>query len=533
MGLPVHLCGRGGPPAGLPCGSQIPTYSSLGVRSLRDLDHHVTACSEGARACWGGGGGAGPAFGPAPFLLGGGGGSKRSIPLFPGPQGEPAHGLHPRFVVAEIWADRGRWRGRGHGGGVTPATCVSCLGWRGAHGSGPGFGAFGRSGARCRVRWLPSASGSFGDFWAGPGVVPRGGGLLVSGFRFQVDPPEAPAQLEGNPEKEGLPTAIGRLTRSRQVGSKRKARGSTPRHQGADTCRFQGGGGPRSVWVGRWGCTCAAAVFSWEGAGAAWGCAWAQQGTAQGCGAGPLHRGVAWDCAGVQRLRSVSVWGCGGAQQRGAAHGRSVRLAGKQHGAAHGAAAWAQRGAAQGRSSVGLRRGAAAWGCAEAQLHGAVLGRSSMGLRMGRSSVGLRRGAAPRGCAGAQQRWAAQGRSSMGRRRGAAASGCGGAHQHGAVQGRSSMGLRRGAAAWSCAGAQQRGAAQGRSMVLRMGLRRAAAWGCAAGKAQRRAAQERSMGPRMGAAWGCAGAQRVAVQGAQRGAAHGRGMGLRMRTAWE
>ena len=38
--------------------------------------------------------------------------------------------------------------------------------------SGPGFGAFGRSGARCRVRWLPSASGSFGDFYAGPGVAP-------------------------------------------------------------------------------------------------------------------------------------------------------------------------------------------------------------------------------------------------------------------------------------------------------------------------------------------------------------------------
>ena len=58
----------------------------------------------------GGGGCAGPAFGLAPFLLGGGRGSKRSAPLFPGPQGEPAHSLHPRFVVAEIWADRG------HGG---------------------------------------------------------------------------------------------------------------------------------------------------------------------------------------------------------------------------------------------------------------------------------------------------------------------------------------------------------------------------------------------------------------------------------
>ena len=63
----------------------------------------------------GGGGGAGPAFGPAPFLLGGGRGSKRSATLFPGPQGEPAHGLHPRFVVAEIWAD---W-GRGGGGGAS------------------------------------------------------------------------------------------------------------------------------------------------------------------------------------------------------------------------------------------------------------------------------------------------------------------------------------------------------------------------------------------------------------------------------
>ena len=38
-------------------------------------------------------------------------------------------------------------------------------------GSGPGLGAFERSGARCRVRWRPLASGSFGDFWAGPGVA--------------------------------------------------------------------------------------------------------------------------------------------------------------------------------------------------------------------------------------------------------------------------------------------------------------------------------------------------------------------------
>ena len=52
-----------------------------------------------------GGGGAVLGLLSAPFLLGGGGGSKRPAPLFPGPQGGPAHGLHPRFVVAEIWAD--------------------------------------------------------------------------------------------------------------------------------------------------------------------------------------------------------------------------------------------------------------------------------------------------------------------------------------------------------------------------------------------------------------------------------------------
>ena len=83
----------------------------LPVREGWDLDHHVTACSEGARACWGGGGGCWACFRSGPISVGGGRGSKRSAPLFPGPQGEPAHGLHPRFVVAEIWAD---W-----GGGVT------------------------------------------------------------------------------------------------------------------------------------------------------------------------------------------------------------------------------------------------------------------------------------------------------------------------------------------------------------------------------------------------------------------------------
>ena len=53
----------------------------------------------------GAGGGAGLLLVPPHFCWGGGRGSKKSAPQFPGPQGEPAHGLHPRFVVAEIWAD--------------------------------------------------------------------------------------------------------------------------------------------------------------------------------------------------------------------------------------------------------------------------------------------------------------------------------------------------------------------------------------------------------------------------------------------
>ena len=62
--------------------------------------------------------------------------------------------------------------------------CVWVLAWLGGcDGSGPGFGAFGRSGARSRVRWRPSASGLFGDLLVGPGVAPRGGGLLGNGIR--------------------------------------------------------------------------------------------------------------------------------------------------------------------------------------------------------------------------------------------------------------------------------------------------------------------------------------------------------------
>ena len=66
----------------------------------RDLNHYVSACSEGAGGMGGGGG-----FLVRPHFCWGGRGSKRAAPLFPGLQGAPAHSLHPRFVVAEIWAD--------------------------------------------------------------------------------------------------------------------------------------------------------------------------------------------------------------------------------------------------------------------------------------------------------------------------------------------------------------------------------------------------------------------------------------------
>ena len=97
MGLPVHLCGRGGPPAGLPCGSQIPSYSSLGVRSLRDLDHHVTACSEGAKACWGGGVLGLLSVRPH-FCWGGVGAAKGLLPCFLVPKGN-----QPTACTLALW----------------------------------------------------------------------------------------------------------------------------------------------------------------------------------------------------------------------------------------------------------------------------------------------------------------------------------------------------------------------------------------------------------------------------------------------
>ena len=79
----------------------------------RDLDHHVSACSEGARACGGGGGDAGPAFGPAPFLLGGVGAAKGLLPCFLVPKGN-----QPTACTLALWWLKFGLTEGGGGGGV-------------------------------------------------------------------------------------------------------------------------------------------------------------------------------------------------------------------------------------------------------------------------------------------------------------------------------------------------------------------------------------------------------------------------------
>ena len=84
MGLPVrplahgaHLFGRGGPPAGVPCGSQVPICSSFGVRPLSARGGtSITMCRPAVRVRGhaGGGGVPGFAFGPVPPPCWGGGG---------------------------------------------------------------------------------------------------------------------------------------------------------------------------------------------------------------------------------------------------------------------------------------------------------------------------------------------------------------------------------------------------------------------------------------------------------------------------
>ena len=166
--------------------------------------------------------------------------------------------------------------------------------------------------------------------------------------------------------------------------------------------------------------------------------------------------------------------------------GRSLRgggglcsLPGLRRGAARCGAGAQPCGAAQGRSSVGPRRGAA---CGRAEVQRRAAEERGVGPRMGTAwgRAGARRGAA-HGCSVGLRRGAARGRAWA---------------RHGAAQGRSSVGPRSGAA-WGCAAAQ-RGAEQGRNVGLRRGV---VVWGCAwarDGAAQRCS----SVGLRRGAARG-------------------------------
>ena len=86
----------------------------LPVREGRDLDHHVTACSEGAgvRGHAGGGGGcAGPAFGPISVGGGGGGAAKGLLPCFLVPKGDQPTAC----TLALWWLKFGPTRGGGGG----------------------------------------------------------------------------------------------------------------------------------------------------------------------------------------------------------------------------------------------------------------------------------------------------------------------------------------------------------------------------------------------------------------------------------
>ena len=131
MGLPVrslahgvHLFGRGGPPAGLPCGSQIPTYSSFSVRPFSARGGtSFTMCRPAVRVRGhvggGGGGGAGLLLVPPRFCWGGGVGAAKSLlPSFLVPKGNQPTAC----TLALWWLKFGPTEGVVGGGGqkITP-----------------------------------------------------------------------------------------------------------------------------------------------------------------------------------------------------------------------------------------------------------------------------------------------------------------------------------------------------------------------------------------------------------------------------
>ena len=89
-------------------------------------------------------------------------------------------------AYVSLWAGLVRSQGLavlGCASGWIPVGALAELG--GCDGCGLGLRVFRRSGARWRVHWRPSASGSFGVFQAAPGVAPRGDGWLGNGVRWR------------------------------------------------------------------------------------------------------------------------------------------------------------------------------------------------------------------------------------------------------------------------------------------------------------------------------------------------------------
>ena len=134
MGLPVrslahgvHLFGRGGPPAGLPCGSQIPTYSSFSVRPFSARGGtSFTMCRPAVRVRGhAGGGGGGVSFWSRPISVGGGVGAAKSLlPSFLVPKGN-----QPTACTLALWwlkfgPTEGGWGGVGVLGGGVKSFCL-------------------------------------------------------------------------------------------------------------------------------------------------------------------------------------------------------------------------------------------------------------------------------------------------------------------------------------------------------------------------------------------------------------------------
>ena len=115
-------------------------------------------------------------------------GPGRALPRGAGPGG-PRKGSVENCCLqpAGRWMPQAAWEAMLadalHPLGVHPRNL--CPRTTGMFSGGLRFGAFGRSGARWHVRWRPSASSSLGVFWAGPGVAPRGSGLLGNGVRWR------------------------------------------------------------------------------------------------------------------------------------------------------------------------------------------------------------------------------------------------------------------------------------------------------------------------------------------------------------